>query len=100
MKETDTEQVLRITRMEENLNEAAAALKALEKALERYEGVQRQIGELAEYYGSGLWFADLADDEAGKLPQELRRGGLSQDAVYDLLTAWDQMERKLGNRSK
>ena len=100
MKETDTEQILRITRMEENLNEAAAALKALEKALERYEGVQQQIGELTEYYGSGLWFADLADDEAGKLPQELRRGVLSQDAVYDLLTAWDQMERKLGNRSK
>ena len=97
---SQAEQIMRIMRMEENLNEAAAALKALEKALERYEGVQQQIGELAEYYGSGLWFADLADDEAGKLPPELRRGVLSQDAVYDLLTAWDQMEHNFGNRSK
>ena len=94
------EQIRRITRMEENLNEAAAALEALEKALERYEGVRRQVEELAAYYGSRLWFADLADDEAGKLPPELRRGVLSEDAAYNLLTDWGQMEQKLGNGSK
>ena len=29
---------------------------------------------------------DFEDDEAGKLPQDLKRGVLSEDAVYDLIT--------------
>ena len=29
---------------------------------------------------------DYEDDEAGKLPKDLKRGVLSEDAVYDLIT--------------
>ena len=29
---------------------------------------------------------DYADDEAGKLPRDLKRGVLSEDGVYDLIT--------------
>jgi hypothetical protein len=29
---------------------------------------------------------DYEDDEAGKLPEDLKRGVLSEDAVYNLLT--------------
>ena len=29
---------------------------------------------------------DFEDDEKGKLPHDLKRGVLSEDAVYDLLT--------------
>ena len=29
---------------------------------------------------------DFEDDEAGKIPRDLKRGVLSEDAVYDLLT--------------
>ncbi len=42
--------------------------------------------ELEQYYTGGQWQKDFADDEAGKLPEELKRGVLSEDAVYDLIT--------------
>ena len=52
----------------------------------RYESVRQAIATLDEYYGSDLWRQDLADDEAGLLPENLKRGVLSQDAIWNLLT--------------
>ena len=40
---------------------------------------------LDEYYTSGEWREDYEADERGELPPELKRGVLSQDALYDLL---------------
>ena len=45
---------------------------------------------LEEYYTSGEWREDYEADERGELPPDLKRGVLSQDALYDLLE-----ERKL-----
>lgn len=41
---------------------------------------------LREYYEGGQWLRDYEADEAGLLPPDLKRGVLSQDGVYDLLT--------------
>ena len=41
--------------------------------------------ELAAYYASSEWKRDFADDEAGLLPADLKRGVLSEDGLYDLL---------------
>jgi hypothetical protein len=41
---------------------------------------------LAEYMDSGLWLADYTRDELGLLPKTLKRGVLSQDGLYNLLT--------------
>ena len=41
---------------------------------------------LNEYLSSGLWLEDYEADERGELPPDLKRGVLSQDALYDLLT--------------
>ena len=71
--------------MERCLVSASAAVKRLEAALDRYESVQKAIAALDEYYGSDLWRQDLADDEAGLLPENLKRGVLSQDAIWNLL---------------
>lgn len=71
--------------MERCLVSASAAVKRLEAALDRYESVQQAIAALDEYYGSDLWRQDLADDEAGLLPENLKRGVLSQDAIWNLL---------------
>lgn len=43
------------------------------------------LRELTDYYEGGLWLRDYELDEKGLLPQELKRGVLSQDAVYDFL---------------
>ena len=79
-------QIERIEKMEQYLNESEQAVRALSKALERYEKVQPSLKKLTDYYGSTLWMKDYEDDEAGKLPEGLKRGVLSEDAVYDLLT--------------
>ena len=71
--------------MEQNLNDAIEAVEALGKALDAYISVQKKITLLKEYYGSPAWWKDLADDEAGKLPSDLRRGVLSEDGIYNLL---------------
>lgn len=71
--------------MERCLVSASAAVKRLEAALDKYESVRQAIAALDEYYGSDLWRQDLADDEAGLLPENLKRGVLSQDAIWNLL---------------
>ena len=80
------EQIERIERMEACLDASEAAIRGLSQALSAYEEAQEAYGRLSDYYGSDLWMQDYEDDEAGKLPKELKRGVLSQDAVYDLLT--------------
>ena len=40
---------------------------------------------LIRYYESGQWLHDYELDEQGLLPRELKRGVLSQDAVYNFL---------------
>ena len=41
---------------------------------------------LAQYYESKKWKQDFADDEAGMLPKDLKRGVLSEDSLWNLLT--------------
>ena len=79
-------QIERIERTERYLNESEQAVKVLSDALEQYEAAQKALKKLSDYYGSTLWMKDYEDDEAGKLPKDLNRGVLSEDAVYNLLT--------------
>ena len=79
-------QLARIRLIERHLNRATAAVKRLEAALDKWEDAQEAIAALEEYYGSDLWKQDLADDEAGRLPADLKRGVLSEDGIWNLLT--------------
>ena len=47
--------------------------------------LKSQLQRLIQYYESGQWLHDYELDEAGCLPQDLKRGILAQDAIYDLL---------------
>ncbi len=44
-----------------------------------------KLRTLEAYYTSGEWQEDYEADERGGLPPDLKRGVLSQDALYDLL---------------
>jgi hypothetical protein len=46
---------------------------------------QEKLRLLEAYYTSGEWQEDYEADERGEFPPELKRGVLSQDALYDLL---------------
>ncbi|MBQ5928728.1 MAG: DUF4298 domain-containing protein [Oscillibacter sp.] len=78
-------QIERITYMEQILDEATEAVSSLSEALEKYSTVQDKLQELIAYYTSEQWRQDFDDDDAGKIPSNLKRGVLSEDAVYHLL---------------
>lgn len=48
--------------------------------------VREDLEALANYMDSGLWLADYTRDELGFLPKDLKRGVLSEDGLYNLLT--------------
>jgi len=75
----------RIQQMELRLNRATAATQGLSAALDTYLAAQKDLAALGRYYGSTTWKSDLKADEEGRLPAGLRRGVLSEDAVWNLL---------------
>ena len=81
------EQIERIRLMEEKMRRAVDALSALASALDGYDEARADFRELAAYYESADWRQDFEDDEAGLLPapDELPRGVLSEDGIFDLL---------------
>ena len=74
--------VLRIKRMEHVYNGLCHAVKKDRRAKKLYK-------RLARYYDGGKWMADYVLDEKGLLPSTLKRGVLSEDGVYNLLTKWE-----------
>lgn len=89
------EQIERIKQMELYLDRGSSAVMQLSAALDNYIDVQESISALDEYYSSDDWKQDYADDEAGLLPPNLRRGVLSEDAVWNLLSDTKEMNIRL-----
>ena len=80
------EQIERIKTMEQHLDRASQAVMRLSAALDDYAEAQEALRELNAYYGSDDWKQDFADDEAGLLPDDLKRGVLSEDGIWNVLT--------------
>ena len=47
--------------------------------------LKEKLKRLIEYYEGGQWLRDYESDERGELPEQLKRGVLSEDGVYNLL---------------
>ena len=88
-------QIQRIETMEKNLDLTQQAIQKLSAAFEAYEQVQDAYKALSDYYESAQWMQDFEDDEAGKLPKDLKRGVLSEDAVWNLLSDTKEMNIRL-----
>ena len=80
----ETKKIRRIRDMEAKMDEAKAVLERFSAAFQDYVQIQDAMAELEEYY-AGDWMKDYEADEAGKLPADLKRGILSEDALFDLL---------------
>lgn len=89
------EQTDRIKQMEQRFERAAAAVMELSAALDKYEAAQEDIKALDAYYGSEEWKQDFADDEAGRLPKDLKRGVLSEDGIWNLLSDTRELNDRL-----
>ena len=82
--------------MEQKLDLLVSALQNLEDALDQYDAIQEDVRLLADYLGSREWKSDLAADEAGKLPDNLKCGVLSEDGIWNAL----ERNRELVERMK
>jgi hypothetical protein len=89
------EQTERIRKMERCLDRASQAVMQLSAALEQYAEAQESMRELNSYYGSEEWKQDLAADEAGLLPQDLRRGVLSEDGIWNVLADSRELKERM-----
>ena len=89
------ESIERIEQMEHRLDRTLDVVRELETAIEHYEAVQEDIRILNEYLGSDDWKADFAEDEAGLLPTDLKRGVLSEDGIWNLLEEWRELEERM-----
>lgn len=74
--------------MENHLNQGEKALEEVKQKLDQLETILPNLQELFTYYQSPQWLADLETDDKGQLPDDLARGVLSQDAIYDLLASY------------
>jgi hypothetical protein len=88
-------QIERIERMEQNLERATDALRVLNDALDEYEAAQDALHELDTYYCSDTWKQDFSDDEQGKFPNTLKRGVLSEDAIWNVLEDYRALKERL-----
>ena len=75
-------QILRIRKYERLLDEARLLLRTDPFS----PRLSRIAIALERYYVSPRWMADFQADEAGKLPFDLKRGVLSEDAVDSFLS--------------
>lgn len=72
-----------ITKMENILNRTNELIAEMQKLLEKWDQNQEDFNELMNYYTSEERDQDLEDDRLKIIPQDLPRGVLSEDAVFD-----------------
>ena len=84
MKKELLRSIARISRMEEIFDELIEVWKNKPDELSA-GAAQEKVAVLSAYYTSGEWLNDYTLDEQHLLPQDLKRGVLSQDGLYDLL---------------
>jgi hypothetical protein len=88
----DEIEIERIKWMEQRFNNAMAAIK--DGSADSLKAIKEDVAELSKYYGSELWKLDFAADEAGNLPPDLKRGVLSEDGIWNLLSDYRDIQKK------
>jgi len=73
----------RIREMEGYLNECSTATRDLTAQLQRTDALAEKMTKLFSYYGSEAWY----EDREGEIPGNIPAGVLSEDLVYDEITA-------------
>lgn len=85
----------RISEFEEILDKHSKIKDELERALNEFESQKQSYKRLFEYYYSDERLADLKSDELGEIANELKRGVLSEDAIYNLMSDYQKLTIKM-----
>lgn len=86
------ERIKRITRMERYLDILQEAFHTNPSSIIENENLQDMLHKLTQYYETE-WRSDYKSDERGELPPSLKRGILSEDAVYNLLSDIKEVDK-------
>lgn len=78
------ERIQRVKEMEAILDAHSARLSAMEAAIQALHEGMKDYETLKNYYIQGGYMEDVESDNRGELPEDLSRGVLSEDAVFDL----------------
>ena len=89
-----TERIRRIIEMENRCDRISRVLRAAEVRPDHLDSIRDDVQALSEYYEGSLWREDFDADEAGLLPPDLKRGVLSEDGVYNLLSEYDTLRKQ------
>lgn len=84
------ETIARVQKMERYFDEITEVLRLNPKLLQGDASIREKLEELIVYYEGGLWMHDYECDERGELPKDLKKGVLSEDGLYNLLTEVDE----------
>lgn len=95
MDDKTRERVERIQAMEERLDRCVEATARLSAACEEWKETLEDSRILEDYYQGGDWMEDYEADERGELPDDLLRGVLSEDAVYDYIFGRQELAKEL-----
>ena len=94
------EQLERIAAMEARLNRLLQWQAELARLLDALPQLREDEEILADYLESADWRADFEADERGELPEELPRGVLSEDGIYDALATQRELLDALHNETE
>ena len=85
------EQICRIKKYEKLMAEAKDLIS--DYSADNAKKLSTIMAELDSYYKSDEWKNDFADDEAGRLPDGLKRGVLSEDGLFDLFEEYNDLNK-------
>ena len=91
------EAIKRIKYFESIYDDIFEKVKLLEKSLDEYNKIIFRLEELENYYTSDKYMNDYSLDEKRLIPKEIKRGILSEDSIYDLLTENKDLRERLKN---
>lgn len=78
--------IYRVRVMELYLDTIQNAMMIDPELVKQDENIKNMFRDLINYYENGQWLEDFMADERGELPSNLKRGVLSEDAVYNLIS--------------
>lgn len=93
--EVSAEIIERVSQMEAALVRLNDAIATVESALDTYEQMWDDYHALDKYYSGKAWWEDLEADNQGLLPEDLPRGVLSEDSLYDALGDAEALRQRL-----
>ena len=82
--------IKRVERMEQCFDILQDAAIGKDAELWEDDFLKELLCQLLQYYESGQWMHDYELDEQGMLPPDLKRGVLSQDAVFNFLERFNR----------